>query len=132
MDGRVDPLPALGFKRGDANIMRNAGAHSRDAIRSILLSNHILGTDQVFIIKHTDCGMLKATTELAHSVMKENLGRNESKDIDEFEVMPIEDLQKSAEDDVMFLRNHPLALGKVKVTGWILDIDTGLLKRVVD
>jgi carbonic anhydrase len=73
-----------------------------------------------------------ATTELAHSAMKKNLGREMDKYIDEFEVMPIKDLKKSAEEDVMYLRNHPLGLGKVRVTGWILDIDTGLVNKVVD
>ena len=132
MDGRLDPLRAWGFKPGEANFIRNAGASTRDGARSILLSNHVLGTEEVFVVKHTHCGMLAATTELAHQVMKKNLGLADSREVDGFEVMPIADLEQSAREDVEYLRNHPLALGKVRVTGWIHDLDTGLIKKVVE
>jgi carbonic anhydrase len=132
MDARLDPAAAYGFNPGAVIVIRNAGASTRDAARSALLCSHLLGIEEIYVVKHTNCGMLGATTELAHEVMKKNLGASASRKVDEFDPLPIADLQTSAEEDVAYLRQHPLALQKVRVTGWIHDTDTGRIKKVVE
>lgn len=132
MDCRLDPAAAYGFKLGDTTIVRNAGASARDGARSALLTTHVLGAEQIYIIKHTKCGLLGVTTQMAHGIIKKNLGlADATKDLDSFEVFSIADLEESLKEDVAYLRHHPLALEKVRVTGWIHDTDTGLFKQVI-
>lgn len=130
MDCRLDPSSAYGFKLGDTTIIRNAGGSARDAARSALIATHVLGAEDIYIIKHTKCGLLGVTTEFAHGIIKQNLGLTESKDVDNFEIQGIADLEESAKEDVAYLRNHPVSLPHVRVTGWIHDTDSGLLKKV--
>src|SRR5918995_193209 len=64
MDARLDPARALGFEEGDAHLIRNAGGVvSEDAIRSLAISQRLLGTKEIILIHHTDCGMLTFTDE---------------------------------------------------------------------
>jgi carbonic anhydrase len=59
MDARIDPARALGLEEGDAHVIRNAGGIATDdALRSLVISHHLLGTKEAFVIGHTDCGML--------------------------------------------------------------------------
>lgn len=58
MDARIDPAAAFGIDLGDAHVIRNAGGNAEDALRSILISQHLLGTTEVVLVKHTGCGML--------------------------------------------------------------------------
>ncbi|RFU25802.1 hypothetical protein B7463_g10536, partial [Scytalidium lignicola] len=74
MDAPIDPAAAFGLSLGEANIIRNAGASAVDGLRSILIANHVLGTENVWIVKHTKCGLLGATNEFARNIVKENLG----------------------------------------------------------
>ena len=131
MDCRIDPIAACGFKLGEATIIRNAGAHAGEAARSALLTTHILGAEDIYIIKHTKCGLLGVNADVARQVIKQNLGITESKDVDAFEVFPITDLDKSTAEDVEFYRNHPLMMPKIRVTGWIYDTDSGSLMQIV-
>ncbi|EHK18910.1 uncharacterized protein TRIVIDRAFT_43552 [Trichoderma virens Gv29-8] len=131
MDCRLDPKSAYGFDLGEVTTIRNAGASGRDAARSALLTTHVLGAEEVLLIKHTRCGLLGVPSEVVHDIMMKNLGLTDSKDVDNFEVLTFHDLEASTREEVEYLRNHPLALSKVRVTGWIHDTDTGLLKKVV-
>src|SRR3954467_124828 len=58
MDARIDPARALGLEEGDAHVIRNAGGRIADALRSLAISQQLLGTEEVAIVHHTDCGML--------------------------------------------------------------------------
>src|SRR6187200_1464768 len=58
MDARIDPAKALGLEEGDAHVIRNAGGRAEDAIRSLAISQELLGTREIVVIHHTDCGML--------------------------------------------------------------------------
>ncbi|KAJ5218838.1 carbonic anhydrase domain-containing protein [Penicillium cinerascens] len=131
MDCRIDPISFCGFKLGEATIIRNAGAYAGEAARSALLTTHILGAEDIYIIKHTKCGLLGVDANVARHAIKQNLGITESKDVDAFEVFPITDLDKSAAEDVEFFRNHPLMMPKIRVTGWVYDTDSGTLKQIV-
>lgn len=132
MDCRLDPKSAYGFELGEVTTIRNAGASGRDAARSALLTTHILGAEEILIIKHTRCGLLGFPEEVVRDIMKKNLGKTESKEVDNFEVWTFFDLEKSTREEVEYLRNHPLWLSKIRVTGWIHDTDTGVLKKIVE
>src|SRR5215467_15075182 len=63
MDARILPSRALGLEEGDAHVVRNAGGRAQEALRSIVISERLLGTDEILVIHHTDCGMLTFTNE---------------------------------------------------------------------
>jgi len=63
MDARLDPARVLGLEEGDAHVIRNAGGRARDAIRSLVISQQLLGTREVVVVHHTDCGMLTFTDD---------------------------------------------------------------------
>lgn len=132
MDARLDPLAAYGLNLGEGNVIRNAGASAKDALRSIIVSNHVLGTEEVVIIKHTKCGLFGVTNEIGRHIIKESMGVSQSDFIDNYDFMPISDLEQSAKEEVEFLRNHETYVKKTKITGWIHDTDTGLIKKVVE
>jgi carbonic anhydrase len=74
MDARIDPARVLGLQEGDAHVIRNAGGRAADAIRSLIISQHLLGTEEVVVIHHTDCGMVTFTDEELRSKLKADLG----------------------------------------------------------
>jgi len=75
MDARIDPARALGLEEGDAHVIRNAGGiASDDALRSIVISHHLLGTKEVFVIGHTDCGMLTFSNDDLRTTLKDRQG----------------------------------------------------------
>ena len=130
MDCRVDPIALCGFKTSEATIIRNAGAYPEEAARSALLTTHVLGVEDIYIIKHTKCGMLGVSTEFAHDVIKKNLGLASSKDVDDFAIHGIDDIESSAREAVEYFRKHPLRKPGTGVKGWIYDTDSGLLNLV--
>src|SRR5438128_2271946 len=67
MDARLDPARVLGLEEGDAHVIRNAGGRAADALRSLIISEQLLGTDTIVIIHHTDCGMLTFSNEDLHT-----------------------------------------------------------------
>jgi carbonic anhydrase len=74
MDARIDPAAAFGINLGDAHVIRNAGGNAKDALRSILISEHLLGTREIILVKHTGCGMLTFTNTDALKVVANNVG----------------------------------------------------------
>src|SRR5262245_63444806 len=67
MDARLDPARILGLEEGDAHVIRNAGGRAADAVRSLVISEQLLGTNTIVILHHTDCGMLTFTNEQLHT-----------------------------------------------------------------
>src|SRR5437763_16890126 len=124
MDARIHPEAALGLDVGDAHMIRNAGGRaSDDAIRSLIISTHLLGTREFAVIHHTDCGMLTFTND----DMVQKLG-DEASAID---FLPFADLEASVEEDVDRIRQHPLVPDDISVAGYIYDVKTGKLQEVV-
>lgn len=74
MDARIDPAAAYGIDLGDTHVIRNAGGNARDALRSVIISNQLLGTTEIILIKHTGCGMLTFQNADARGVVEKNLG----------------------------------------------------------
>lgn len=133
MDCRLNPAEAYGLEYGDAIVLRNAGAMPEDAYRSAVLCALLLGAGEVFLIKHTRCGLLEAPPDdVIRQVMKQGLGLTESKEVDEFVPMSFDDPEQSARAGVEYLRNSPLWKKGVRVTGWVFDTDTGAVKKVVE
>ena len=72
MDARIDPAAAYGIDLGDAHVIRNAGGNAKDALRSIIISNQLLGTTEIVLVKHTGCGMLTFQNADARAVVEKN------------------------------------------------------------
>ncbi|KAL6882989.1 carbonic anhydrase [Trichoderma longibrachiatum] len=87
MDRRLDSKSAYGFDLGEVTTIRNAGASGRDAARSVLLATHVLGAEEVLVIKHTRCGLLGVPGEVVYGIMKKNLGLAESEEVEDFEIV---------------------------------------------
>src|SRR5919201_6652198 len=104
MDARMLPSRFLGLEEGDAHIIRNAGGRAQDALRSIVISQRLLGTTEIVVIHHTDCGMETFKNEDLYAKVREDLGADAS-DID---FLPFPDLEQSVRDDVQFLKDSPL------------------------
>ena len=125
MDARLDPARVLGLEEGDAHVIRNAGGRARDAVRSLVISQQLLGTREIVVIHHTDCGMLTFTDADLRSKLKEGLG--ETTDL---AFLPFPDLDQSVRDDVASLRAERLLLRDVPVTGFVYDVRSGRLRHV--
>ena len=126
MDARLDPAKALGLQEGDAHVIRNAGGRAAEALRSLAISQQLLGTNAVIIVHHTDCGMLTFDNATMHGICQERLGVDAS-DID---FLPFADLEQSVRDDVEIVRSSPLIPNEVEVNGFVYDVKTGRLHEV--
>jgi carbonic anhydrase len=126
MDARIDPARAFGLEEGDAHVIRNAGGRAREALRSLVISQRLLGTKEIAIVHHTDCGMLTFTNRDLHEKVKRELGADSS-DID---FLPFADLEESVREDVAFLSSSPLIPGDVVIRGFVYDVKTGRLNEV--
>jgi carbonic anhydrase len=126
MDARILPGKAFGLEEGDAHVIRNAGGRARDALRSLVISQRLLGTNEVAVIHHTDCGMLTFTNRDLRAKVREDLGR----DTGEFDFQPFQDLDTSVREDVEFLVGSELLDPKTLIRGFVYDVATGRLREV--
>jgi carbonic anhydrase len=123
MDARLDPAGFLGLAEGDAHVIRNAGGLVNDeTIRSLVISHHLLGTEEAVVIGHTDCGMLTFTNGDLH----DKLGP-ESESID---FQPFPDVAERVRQSVETIRTHPLLPDSFGATGFIYDVRTGRIDPV--
>lgn len=128
MDARIDPAKVLGLEIGDAHVIRNAGGRiSDDAIRSLIISTTLLGTREIVVIQHTDCGMLTFKNEDLHAKLAEERGTDAS-DID---FLPFPDLNVCLHDDVERIRSNPHIDSGITVSAYIYDVNSGGLTQVV-
>ncbi|HEY6316654.1 MAG TPA: carbonic anhydrase [Acidimicrobiia bacterium] len=127
MDARIHPEQALGMEIGDAHMIRNAGGRaSDDAIRSLVISTTLLGTEEFAIIHHTDCGMLTFTND----DLRKKLSEERGVDASAVDFLPFPDLEQSVRDDVSTIKASPLLPDGVEVTGWVYDVKTGEISAV--
>ena len=127
MDARIDPAQVLGLTEGDAHVIRNAGGRaSGDALRSLAISHELLGTREVVVVHHTDCGMLTFTNDQLRQRLQDRLGADASG----IDFLPFDDLNQSVRDDVATIRTSPLVPDDVVVSGFVYDVRTGRLHRV--
>jgi carbonic anhydrase len=126
MDARILPSKVFGLEEGDAHVVRNAGGRARDALRSLVISQRLLGTTEVAVVHHTDCGMLTFTNRDLRAKVQHDLGR----DTGEFDFQPFQDLDSSVREDVEFLVGSELLDPKTLIRGFVYDVATGRLREV--
>lgn len=126
MDARIDPARALGLSEGDAHVIRNAGGRIADALRSLAISQTLLGTKEVVIIHHTDCGMLTFSDD----GIRKQLRKERGIDADAVAFLPFSDLDASVRDDLVAYHASPLVRHDVPVRGFVYDVKTGRLREV--
>ncbi|KAI0120777.1 carbonate dehydratase [Hypoxylon sp. NC0597] len=131
MDARIDPAAAFGIDLGDAHVIRNAGASARDAQRSIIISEQLLGTKEIILIKHTGCGMLTFSNEDAHNLVKKNLGPSAAAEIATLDFLPFSNLEDAVREDVEYLKRSATVPDDVTISGWIYEVETGKVRQVV-
>ncbi len=145
MDARLDPLRFCGLDVGDAHVVRNGGGRaSDDAIRSLVISQKLLGTRLWLVIHHTDCGMETFTNEVMGSLLVKSLetakfdgkewvdtgagpGSIEGNYID---WLPIRNQEESVRSDVSRILSHPLVPADIEVYGFLFDVKSGALIKV--
>jgi carbonic anhydrase len=123
MDARLDPAKFLGLDEGDAHVIRNAGGVvTDDALRSLVISHHLLGTQEALVIAHTDCGMLTFTD----SELRERLGPAAA-DVD-FHAFP--DLEGRVRESVRAIRDSKLLPDSFGAAGYVYDVRSGRIRAV--
>ncbi|WP_238993495.1 beta-class carbonic anhydrase [Nocardioides caldifontis] len=128
MDSRIDPLGLLGLKAGDAKIFRNPGGRVTDAaLEALVLAVHLLNVDRVLVVPHTRCAVASSTEDELHERVAASAGMDTT--WQRFHV--VDDQVRTLRSDVRRVTSHPLVPERVKVGGFIYDVDTGLLDRKV-
>ncbi len=126
MDGRIDPLLALGLALGDAHVLRNAGAvATEDVLRSLAISTRLLGTREIVVVGHTDCGMVDFTNEEIRARLAAD-----GVDAQDVEFYPVSAVDESVRASAERLRESPLIERNVAVSGFVYDVATGGLRRL--
>ena len=127
MDARIDPAKALGLEEGDAHVIRNAGGlASDDAVRSVVISHTLLGTQEVLVIGHTDCGMLTFTND----GIRETIRADRGIDATHLDFQPFPDVAERVAASVRRLRETPLLPDSYAVNGFVYDVATGRIEPV--
>jgi carbonic anhydrase len=130
MDARIDPARALGLEEGDVHVIRNAGGRAKDALRSLAISQELLGTREIVVIHHTDCGMLTFTNDVIRERLAESLGQEAASVANGLDFEPFPDVDQSVIDDVEAIKASPI-VRDVPISGYVYDVKTGALNRVV-
>jgi len=127
MDARLDPAKFLGLEEGDAHVIRNAGGLvTEDAIRSLVISHWLLGTREVAVLAHTDCGMLTFSNDDLRGKLADGAGADAS-DVD---FRPFPDLEESVRGSLRAIRESPLLPDDLNLSGWVYDVRSGRIADV--
>jgi carbonic anhydrase len=126
MDARLDVAKALGLQEGDAHVIRNAGgAVTDDAIRSVAISQRLLGTKEIILIHHTDCGMLTFKDEDVKKQIEAETGIRPA-----FALEAFSDLEDDVKQSIARIKASPFVPNKSSIRGFIYDVRTGKLNEV--
>ena len=127
MDARLTVEQFLGLKTGEAHIIRNAGGLATDdALRSLIISTRLLGTRTIYIIEHTDCGMLTFQDEQLRQQLKNETGQETS----HLHFHAFVDLEENLRAQLRRIRENPFLPRDVELHGFIYDVRTGRLRAV--
>ena len=128
MDARLTVEQVLGLKTGEAHIIRNAGGiATEDAVRSLIISHHLLGTKEFVVINHTDCGMLTFKDEELRAKLRD---RTHAAAVAPARFYAFSDLEANVREQVQKIRSHPWIPSQIPVRGFIYDVKTGKLNEV--
>jgi len=126
MDARLNPYGLLGLSEGDAHVIRNAGGViTDDEIRSLAISQRLLGTEEIMLIHHTDCGMLTFTDDEFHRQIQEDIGIKPHWTVETFK-----DLEEDVRQSIARIKASPFIPKKDQVRGFIYEVETGDLREV--
>ena len=127
MDARLDPAKALGLDEGDAHVIRNAGGVvSEDALRSLVISQRLLGTEAIVLLHHTDCGMLTFADDDVKAAIEADTGIRPS-----FALEAFGDLADDVRQSIARIQASPFVPRKDDIRGFVYDVKTGRLDEVV-
>ena len=126
MDARLNPHGLLGLEEGDAHVIRNAGGViTDDEIRSLAISQRLLGTEEIILIHHTDCGMLTFTDDDFKASIEEDTGIKP-----EWAAEAFDDLDEDVRQSVARIKASPFIPKKDKIRGFVYKVETGKLREV--
>lgn len=126
MDARLDVYAILGLDLGEAHVIRNAGGIiSEDAIRSLVISQRLLGTEEIILIHHTDCGMLTFRDDDVRGAIAEELGIRPS-----FALEAFPDPQQDVRQSIARLQANPFITHNDQIRGFVFEVETGHLNEV--
>ena len=126
MDARLDVYRVLGLEEGDAHVIRNAGGVvSDDAVRSLIISQRFLGTREIMLIHHTDCGMMTFRDDAVKDKIEADTGIRPS-----FALESFRDLEQAVRQSIARIKASPFVPSKDQVRGFIYDCETGRLNEV--
>jgi carbonic anhydrase len=126
MDARLDPARALGLEEGDAHVIRNAGGVvTDDAIRSLAISQRLLGTEEIILIHHTDCGMLTFSDDDFKRQIQDDTGIKPGWAAEAFG-----DLDEDVRQSIARIKASPFIPNKDAVRGFVYEVETGRLREV--
>jgi len=127
IDARLNVEPMLGLQPGDAHVIRNAGGLvTDDALRSLIISHKLLGTETIFVINHTDCGMLTFRDEQLQQRLKEDTGQDASN----MQFHAFSNIEENLLGQLKKIRQSPFIPASLDLHGFIYDVETGKLNEV--
>jgi carbonic anhydrase len=127
MDTRLS-IRTLGLKTGDAHIIRNAGGIvTDDALRSLIISHHLLGTEEIMVINHTDCGLMLASEQDLRTQIQNRTG---TAAVTPAFFYAFQNLDENVRHQLQKLKTHPWIPKSVIVRGFVYDVSNGLLREI--
>jgi carbonic anhydrase len=126
MDARLNVYGALGLQEGDAHVIRNAGGVvTDDEIRSLAISQRLLGTEEIVLIHHTDCGMLTFTDDQFKRAIQDEVGIKP-----EWAAEAFDDVDEDVRQSIARIKASPFIRHKDSVRGFVYDVTTGALREI--
>ncbi len=126
MDARLDVHKMLGLQEGDAHVIRNAGGViTDDEIRSLAISQRLLGTSEIILVHHTDCGMLTFTDDELKGQIQDEVGVKPH-----FSMEAFSDLEEDVRQSIARIKASPFIPNKDSVRGFVYEVETGRLREV--
>lgn len=126
MDARLNVYGMLGLEEGDAHVIRNAGGVvTDDEIRSLAISQRLLGTQEIILIHHTDCGMLTFTDDEVKQQIQDDVGIKPHFSLESFS-----DLDEDVRQSVARIKSSPFVPNKDSVRGFVYEVESGRLREV--
>jgi carbonic anhydrase len=126
MDARLIPSRVLGLEEGDAHVIRNAGGVvTDDEIRSLAISQRLLGTEEIILIHHTDCGMLTFTDDAFKKDIQDEVGQKP-----EWAPESFDDLDVDVRQSIARIKSSPFIPKTDQVRGFVYEVETGRLREV--
>lgn len=127
MDARIDNFAAFGVDVGDAHVLRNAGGRvTDDVLRSLVLSNDVLGTRHIAVIHHTECGLFGTTND----AIRDRIEGTRDVNLAPVDFDPFTDMDESVREDIGRLEASPLLRSDLEFSGFVYDVADGRLRAV--